>query len=604
MSATMATVLPWMHAIGWTLLHSLWQGALIGAVYAAIRHLVPQANAGVRYVSGLIALAFLAIVPMATLWLLRPVSMGVEGSSVSAAASEIATSAPHIAGAVSSVDGVFGVLPVLVLLWLVGVVVSSIKALREWQGLERIVLRHSQDDAELTRLLDEVSIWFGRFSNVRVLVSSHIDTPTLIGWLKPVILLPSAVALGFPRHQLELILAHELGHLRRHDHLVNLAQVVVETLLFYHPVVHWISREVRHEREICCDRLVLSVSERKPSDYARTLAALESVRQVPVQLAVAATGGLLVDRVRRILGMQSSSPQRFGFMRLTLAIAALVCLLGISLQFDRTDVESDSVDVMAVSRPSLRDYAEPKLVVARLPDVEFSAFPDIDDADVPAIVVAETAPDAVSEPRSEVASVNVQPTTSENIVTSAASAALITPATKGSPDARQSENSGEAVASVSAASATPAYLEQPEKVKETVAKASPRKAMPVLINRVAPVYPTANLSRSKGHVEFAFSIDPRGRVRDIEVVSGDSSGAFADAARRALTQWRFEPQADTGSRRFQQDFVFVDRPYADADLEDGRCTRTTGTRICRPIRGSDIPRASDESFAHVDAGQR
>src|SRR5690606_4059756 len=153
------------------------------------------------------------------------------------------------------------------------------------------------------RMLQAVAQRFGEVGPVRVLISSRIDTPTLIGWLKPVILLPTAVAIGFPRHQLELILAHELAHLRRHDHLVNLAQVVVETVLFYHPVVHWISREVRHEREICCDQLVLRVTDEQPAEYARTLAALESMRQAPSQLALAATGGRLVDRVRRILGL-------------------------------------------------------------------------------------------------------------------------------------------------------------------------------------------------------------------------------------------------------------------------------------------------------------
>ena len=76
-------------------------------------------------------------------------------------------------------------------------------------------------------------------------------------------LIPTAVALGFPRQQVELILAHELGHLRRYDHLVNLAQAVIETLLFYHPAVHWISREVRNDREVCCDRLVLRLTARR-----------------------------------------------------------------------------------------------------------------------------------------------------------------------------------------------------------------------------------------------------------------------------------------------------------------------------------------------------
>src|SRR6185436_16440590 len=98
------------------------------------------------------------------------------------------------------------------------------------------------------------------------------------GWLRPGILLPAAVALGFPAAQIELILAHELGHVRRWDYVVNLVQVVIETVLFYHPVVHWISRELRHEREICCDEMVLRVTRGHPHVYARTLASLEELR--------------------------------------------------------------------------------------------------------------------------------------------------------------------------------------------------------------------------------------------------------------------------------------------------------------------------------------
>src|SRR5690606_32608654 len=138
---------------------------------------------------------------------------------------------------------------------------------------------------------------FGIVRSIRVLVSRHIDTPTLIGWVKPVILLPASVALGFPREQIELILAHELGHLRRYDHLVNPAQAVVETLFFYHPVVHWISRDIRNERELCCDALVLRLANGEPREYARTLAALEELRQLPSALALAANGGELLERV-------------------------------------------------------------------------------------------------------------------------------------------------------------------------------------------------------------------------------------------------------------------------------------------------------------------
>ena len=235
------------------------------------------------------------------------------------------------------------VLPWLVLSWILGVAVMAWRALRQWQALERIAHQCARSSSELERMLASLSKRFGLVRSIRVLVSEHIDTPTLIGWIKPVILIPTAVALGFPRQHVELILAHELGHLRRYDHLVNLGQAVVETLLFYHPAVHWISREVRNDREVCCDRLVLRLTRGEPREYAQTLASLEELRLTAPRLAIAATGGVLLDRVRRIIDMPAprlaASPRPT--LTVTLLIAAAVVIAGMSvLRPDRKDLDA------------------------------------------------------------------------------------------------------------------------------------------------------------------------------------------------------------------------------------------------------------------------
>ena len=128
----------------------------------------------------------------------------------------------------------------------------------------------------------------------------------MIGWLHPIILLPAASLTGLTPGQLEAILAHELAHVRRLDYLVNGFQCLVETLLFYHPVVWWISRCVREEREHCCDDLVLEVCEDRLV-YARALAALEQSRAGLPEFAFAANGGSLLNRIRRLLGTPDPS---------------------------------------------------------------------------------------------------------------------------------------------------------------------------------------------------------------------------------------------------------------------------------------------------------
>ena len=139
---------------------------------------------------------------------------------------------------------------------------------------------------------------------VAILESRAVVVPTLVGWLKPVILLPAAALAGLSPDQLRAILAHELAHVRRHDYLVNLLQSMVETLLFYHPATWWVSAQIRAEREHCCDDLAVEVCGDRLV-YASALAELTTLAGHR-GFALAATDGSLLNRVRRILGGQRS----------------------------------------------------------------------------------------------------------------------------------------------------------------------------------------------------------------------------------------------------------------------------------------------------------
>jgi uncharacterized protein involved in exopolysaccharide biosynthesis len=161
---------------------------------------------------------------------------------------------------------------------------------------------------------------------VRLVRSALIEVPLVVGWLRPVILMPASSLLGLTPAQIEVILVHELAHIRRCDYLVNVLQKVVETLLFYHPAVWWISRSIREEREHCCDDLVVRIC-RDRMVYAQALFRLEQLRAVPAELALAATGGSLLRRVQRLLAASPDhwpvGPKEFG----GLALVALGCVL-------------------------------------------------------------------------------------------------------------------------------------------------------------------------------------------------------------------------------------------------------------------------------------
>src|SRR5947207_1326915 len=136
---------------------------------------------------------------------------------------------------------------------------------------------------------------------VRLLVSAVVQVPTVVGWIRPVVLMPIGALTGLPSEQVEALLLHELTHIRRHDYLVNILQGIAEALLFYHPAVWWVSGHIRTERELCCDDLAVSVSG-DALTYARALAQLESYRPAHFGATVAANGGSLSDRIARLLG--------------------------------------------------------------------------------------------------------------------------------------------------------------------------------------------------------------------------------------------------------------------------------------------------------------
>jgi hypothetical protein len=148
--------------------------------------------------------------------------------------------------------------------------------------------------------LREVARRVGLRRTPRVLQSAWLEVPTVVGWARPLVLLPAGLLCGLTAFEVEAILAHEFAHIRRRDYLVNLLQSLVEVFLFYHPAVWWVSGRVRAEREKCCDDVAASACGDRLR-YARVLARMEGLRAVPAQAALAAGGGVLLSRVRRLL---------------------------------------------------------------------------------------------------------------------------------------------------------------------------------------------------------------------------------------------------------------------------------------------------------------
>jgi beta-lactamase regulating signal transducer with metallopeptidase domain/capsule polysaccharide export protein KpsE/RkpR len=330
---------PLMQQVGWVLLHSLWQGALVGMGFVVLRFALRRCSAHTRYLAGCLCLGLLAAMPVVTLFKRLPSPLaGGTADAVMPARGGFAAPAFGVASGGRSYGGsgpswpVAGgtdflarLAPVLASAWVLGVAFFSVKLTGSCWCVRDLRSRDQQPvEAAWMETLDDLRCRLGVSRPVRLLKSALVEVPTVIGWLRPVILLPAATLTGLTPGQLETILAHELAHLRRADYVVNVFQCLVETLMFYHPVVWWISGCIREERENCCDDLVIRVCGDRLG-YARALATLEGLRAELPEWAFAASGGSLLNRIRRLVGLANDQG------RVTSREVSGLALLGIGL---------------------------------------------------------------------------------------------------------------------------------------------------------------------------------------------------------------------------------------------------------------------------------
>lgn len=310
---------------GEVLLHFLWQGTAVAALLAVGLARLRQATAATRYQLACAAMGLMVLLPVAT-WLVLdgsdwlPSVAGSGGSGTLVATPSGA--APELAAGASILPWRGAVL----LIWILGAVGFGVRLIGGWWQARRLTERNVAPLGEP---------WAGRLRElarrlevsrpVRLLESGVVSAPLVLGWLRPVILMPVGLVTSLTPGEVDAILAHELAHLRRHDYLVNLGQRVIEALLFYHPAVWWVSERICAERENCCDDLAAqAVGDGRV--VARALVALAE-REVGIPaLALAADGGALGERVRRLLGAESVGG-RTGIGRRLLQVAGVGLLV-------------------------------------------------------------------------------------------------------------------------------------------------------------------------------------------------------------------------------------------------------------------------------------
>jgi beta-lactamase regulating signal transducer with metallopeptidase domain len=364
-----------IECLGWVLVHSLWQFAVVAWAAGVTVRALRRRSAELRYGVLVAAIGVVSIAPVVT-WILlssddRSDSLG-QGVSSFDSELEAVTNRPAdarpLANHLDTVnvpsleqlnrdlaasDGTSEMRPAdnaatlawtersaallrpwlawIVAGWSFGVALCSLRPLVGWRSiwrLQRVGIAPVSDD--VLSAMQRVAARLGIRNSVRVAQSTLARVPVVVGYTRPMILLPVSLLTNLPMPQLEAILAHELAHVRRHDFLVNVLQALVETVFFYHPAVWWLSHRIRIEREHCCDDLVV-MRLGNPVDYGRALVAIEELRGRGVLLALGAADGSLLSRVRRLAGAGNDRAARSSWSAASLVACCTGALLGLGI---------------------------------------------------------------------------------------------------------------------------------------------------------------------------------------------------------------------------------------------------------------------------------
>lgn len=408
-----------LQAIAWTLIHFCWQAAIVAGLYAAASRLTARRSSQVRYVVALGALMTMLTAAVVTFtWQIMP---AIEAAGMPGTVSRVASDFPRMAEpgiappmpAMPSVVPHVNTAPNFMLwidaLWVLGVCGLSLRNLGGWWMIQRLRTRAgglvpAGVQSAFERIVAELELR----KTVVLRISDLVAGPVTVGAFRSVVLLPLSALTSLGPEELEVVLAHELAHVKRADFLWNLVQTVMETLFFFHPAVWWVSARVRHERELCCDDLALTVCP-NPVVYASALYRLEEQRSRQMHLAMALDGHqtrqTLRMRIARILGDSPAAPQRaVRPFSISAAVAGVVVLVlsapQVITSLHAMQPQSAAAPVVStVAAPVVSANAAPVVASAAAPDVSVAAAPVV--AEPAAVQAAPAAKPQAGTPKSE-----------------------------------------------------------------------------------------------------------------------------------------------------------------------------------------------------------
>ncbi|WP_020528102.1 M56 family metallopeptidase [Flexithrix dorotheae] len=313
-----ATMDNMVEALSITILHSLWQGLLIAVLLGIILKILRRKSAETRYLASLSAMLVLLVVVVSTFLITFQseenlnTSSGLMPSIIYEDLSELSISSKSTKNSLSSllssfynntVETIKTYSDMIFICWLVGVGFFSLRFISGLYYIQKIKTQKVQPVTEYWQEKLEVMCAKMNISlKVSLFQSDLVEVPTVVGWLKPVILMPVSMLSQIPVAEIEAILAHELAHIRRFDYLFNILQSIIEILLFFNPAAWWISVCINDERENCCDDLALKATGSVKA-YVNALANLAQTQYNTPEFSLSVMGkkGSVLYRIKRIV---------------------------------------------------------------------------------------------------------------------------------------------------------------------------------------------------------------------------------------------------------------------------------------------------------------
>lgn len=328
----------WAQALGWTLIHSLWQSLMIFLIVFCLHRFVRNKYAQVRYVLALCGLAVICMLSIATFLHLK--SSLHHDSLMHTFDYQLNVPENNNNTVLANSENVdFTALiqshmPLLITIWLFGTIIFSLRMAGGWWYVSKLRRESLAIGEPWINKLNTLSYKFGIRHWIELASSDTISSPVVFGYFKPIILIPASMLTGLTTEQVETIFLHELAHIKRNDYLINLIQSFVESIFFFNPFVWIISSWVRTEREHCCDDAVIAFHG-NPLDYANALTRLEEVRVGNTGIALALSGNRrhLLGRIKRIMERSVKKyPARERIIPLILFVAGLTCASWLSIR--------------------------------------------------------------------------------------------------------------------------------------------------------------------------------------------------------------------------------------------------------------------------------